>query len=150
LLHATLFFLASLLARGEVADAELFAAVDDVTDVATTEAPLFDDDDVSRAELRTAMLLLAWGWHESRWQAGARDGYSVGVVQVNGPWLQGYAPARVLRDRRLGWRLGLAHMRAMRDACGTVTRGLRAYASGRCDGAKGLVARRCAWIGGCQ
>jgi hypothetical protein len=143
-----LWCLAVALAPG-MPRADLLEVVDDVRAVALDEVPLFEGDD---ARERTALLLLAWSWGESRWNAKAvgDSGRSLGVMQVNRMWLRGTPPADVLASRRVGLSLGLAHMRDSVAACGSIARGLGAYAGGRCWMAPRLVAARCSQIGGCE
>lgn len=148
---ATLVFLGAALAGSSVPGAAVVEAASDVRDVALDELPLFDGPD---GRARTASLLLVWSWRESAWRADAVGdaGRSLGAMQTGAMWLRGHAPAEVLSDRKLGLRLGLEAMRELAAMCGSVKRGLYAYASGTCNGtarARALVANRCAVSGAC-
>lgn len=122
----------------------------DVRHVAMTEAPLFATDDGREA---TARLLLVWTIRESAGRSVMGDhGAACGAMQLHEVARQGVACADMLADRRVALRAGLAWMRAMRDQCGSVVGGLRAFASGSCVGtprARDLVRVRCALAGGC-
>ncbi len=147
---AELVFLGAALAGSSVSGQSVVDAALDVRDVALEEPPLFAGPD---GRERTARLLLVWSWRESAWRADAigDSGASLGAMQMNRSWL-GSRARDVLGDRRLALRLGLALMRNLAESCGSVRRGLHAYACGTCSGsvrARELVANRCALAGGC-
>jgi hypothetical protein len=109
---------------------------EDVAAVVASERPLFVGADAKR---RTARLLAVWAWHESSGRADAvgDGGRACGVMQLHGQARGGVPCERILRDRRLGLRLGLRYMRQAVTYCGgSVTAGLSAYASGICRGAE--------------
>lgn len=120
----------------------------DVRSVAMTDEPLLADDRAA-----TARLLLVWTIRESAGQAIMGDhGAACGAMQLHELARQGVPCAAMLADRRVALRAGLSWMRAMRDQCGSVAAGLRAFASGTCAGtprARDLVRVRCALAGGC-
>lgn len=122
----------------------------DVRAVAMTEEPLFLGDD---AVERTALLLAVWTVRESAGQSVLGDkGAACGALQLHEVARQGVTCEAMLADRRVALAAGLSWMRRMRDACGSVPAGLRAYASGTCAGtprARDLVRVRCALAGGC-
>ncbi len=93
----------------------------------------------------TARLLLVWSWSESRWDACAEGdhGRAIGLMQVHGA-----EEARC--DAREGYRSALRLIGVLRTACGSELGAWRAFASGRCDGAKRLVESRCRAAGGCE
>lgn len=141
----TLVFLlvASLNPQRSAAASASFA--DDVVHVVLTEPPLFEGD-VDEAKLETARLLGVFAEGESNGEARALGdgGASCGVTQLGFVARAGHSCESVRADRRLGLRLGLRWMIRMRNECGSVARGLGAFASGRCGGAAALVRRRCA------
>ena len=111
--------------------------------VALTEAPLDDD------RLMTARVLAVWAYRESAGRSIMGDhGAACGVLQLHEQARQGHACSEILADRRLGLRLGLAWMRRMAEQCGSVRKGLGAYATGSCIGGRDLVRARCA-VAGC-
>lgn len=115
----------------------------DVRHVALTEQPLDDD------RAMTARVLAVWAYRESAGRSVMGDhGAACGVLQLHEQARQGHACAEILADRRLGLRLGLAWMRRMAEQCGSVRRGLGAYATGSCIGGRDLVRARCA-VAGC-
>lgn len=144
----------SLVSREPTSDGLLARGLDAmsaVTDVTAVEDPLFDGPD---GRQQTARLLLAWSWRESRWNACAigDGGRSVSLMQVNRMWL---AKGEVVHcDARAGFRVGLRVMRQLVLSCGSVRRGLSAYATGVCKPsprAIEIVTARCALaeLGGC-
>ena len=160
---AALLALASVLTtRGALALDQADPLARDVAEVAGSEPPLFDGAD---GREKTARLLLAWSARESGGNVGALGDCapgkrtvatcrSFGRMQTNALWLStlDLSPADVLEDGRLALRSGLAVMRTLRDRCGSVRAGLRAYASGSCAGtprARALVVSRCAESGAC-
>jgi hypothetical protein len=136
---SALLTLALMLAGASVPAADVAAFVDDVAAVVEVEAPLLDSREA------TGRLLVVWAWGESSWRTGALGDCSnpahrtvatcrsFGVLQMNRMWLGGEVEA-VLSDRRLALRRGLALMRDLAGKCGSVRAGLRAYASGSCQG----------------
>lgn len=148
-----LFVLAVALSQGNGSQPNLSAVIGDVRAVALEEPPLLpSQEDEGAARTKTAEILLVWAWAESRWEARALgdNGHACGVLQLHPIARPGYSCAAVRADRRLGLRLGLAWMRRMSAQCGSLEGGLRAFASGRCSGAREFVARRCALVGGCE
>ena len=120
----------------------------DVRHVALTEAPL-DGSDGAPDRLMTARVLAVWAYRESAGRSILGDhGAACGVLQLHEQARQGHACAEILADRRLGLRLGLAWMRKMAEQCGSLRRGLGAYATGSCIGGRDLVRARCA-VAGC-
>jgi len=74
---------------------------------------------------------------------------SFGVMQTQHPehWIATATPAKVIVDRRLGLRVGLAIFRfAMKSTKGDVRAALRLYSSGRVDRAFEKVEKRCKWV----
>lgn len=155
---------ARLSALGSIHQSDVAGLVSDVQEVAIIEEPLFDGDDYT-ARLRTAKLLVVWSIRESAGKANALGDCddsahrttatcrSVGAMQINKLWLPAFAVSAesLLADRKLSLRIGLSLMRQLRDKCGSVSRGLNAYASGKCSGnasSKSKVAYRCA-VAGC-
>jgi hypothetical protein len=134
-----LFLLLSLgLRDGSALDLAL-----DVRHVALTEQPLDADRQL------TARVLAVWAYRESAGRSIMGDhGAACGVLQLHEQARQGHACAEILADRRLGLRLGLAWMRRMAEQCGSVRKGLGAYATGSCIGGRDLVRARCA-VAGC-
>jgi hypothetical protein len=97
----------------------------------------------------TARILAVWAYRESAGRSIMGDhGAACGVLQLHEQARQGHACSEILADRRLGLRLGLAWMRRMAEQCGSVRRGLGAYATGSCIGGRDLVRARCA-VAGC-
>lgn len=96
-----------------------------------------------------ARLAFVFAFYESAWMTAAvgDGGRSLGVLQVNSMWLGSYSRADVLKDRVLGFRLGIRTMRRLVSECGSMSAGLGAYASGQCNGAAFLVKRRCKLAG---
>jgi len=162
MLTALLALASVLTARGALAPTQSDALARDVLEVASSELPLFDGAD---GRERTARLLLAWAARESGGNVAALGDCapgkrtvatcrSFGRMQTSALWLGtlNLAPADVLEDGRLALRAGLSVMRTLRDRCGSVRAGLRAYASGACAGtprARVLVVSRCAESGAC-
>lgn len=134
-----LFLLLSLgLRDGSALDLAL-----DVRHVALTEQPLDDD------RMLTARVLAVWAYRESAGRSILGDhGAACGVLQLHEVARQGTPCSEILADRRLGLRLGLAWMRRMAEQCGSLRRGLGAYATGSCIGGRELVRARCA-VAGC-
>lgn len=134
-----LFLLLSLgLRNGSALDLAI-----DVRHVALTEQPLDDD------RLLTARVLAVWAYRESAGRSILGDhGAACGVLQLHEQARQGTPCSEILADRRLGLRLGLAWMRKMAEQCGSVRKGLGAYATGSCIGGRDLVRARCA-VAGC-
>lgn len=115
----------------------------DVRHVALTEQPLDDD------RVLTARVLAVWAYRESAGRSILGDhGAACGVLQLHDVARQGTPCSEILADRRLGLRLGLAWMRKMSEQCGSVRKGLGAYATGSCIGGRDLVRARCA-VAGC-
>lgn len=146
---AALLALATTLAGATVPAETLRAAVDDVQAVAESEEPLLSTRE------QTARLLVVWSWKESAWRTNAigDGGAACGALQLHAIARNGHSCAALRADRRLALRVGLAWMRRMRDVCGSVTGGLRAFASGTCHGsvrARELVRWRCKLAGGCD
>lgn len=120
----------------------------DVRHVALTEAPL-DGSDGAPDRLMTARVLAVWAYRESAGRSIMGDhGAACGVLQLHEVARQGTPCSEILADRRLGLRLGLAWMRKMAEQCGSLRRGLGAYATGSCIGGRDLVRARCA-VAGC-
>lgn len=119
----------------------------DVRSVAMAEDPLVDDDRAA-----TARLLLVWTIRESAGRSVMGDqGRACGALQLHELARQGVTCEAMLANRRVALAAGLAWMRRMRDRCGSVAAGLRAFASGSCEGsprARDLVRVRCALAGG--
>lgn len=115
----------------------------DVRYVALTEQPLDDD------RMLTARVLAVWAYRESAGRSILGDhGAACGVLQLHDVARQGTPCSEILADRRLGLRLGLAWMRRMAEQCGSLRKGLGAYATGVCGGGRDLVRARCA-VAGC-
>lgn len=114
----------------------------DVRSVAMTEEPLDND------RALTARVLAVWAYRESAGRSVMGDhGAACGVLQLHELARQGTPCSEILADRRLGLRLGLAWMRRMAEQCGSLRRGLGAYATGSCIGGRDLVRARCALAG---
>ena len=114
----------------------------DVRSVAMTEEPLDND------RALTARVLAVWAYRESAGRSVMGDhGAACGVLQLHEVARQGTPCSEILADRRLGLRLGLAWMRRMAEQCGSLRRGLGAYATGSCIGGRDLVRARCALAG---
>jgi hypothetical protein len=96
------------------------------------------------------------GGRKARLQSVMGDhGAACGAMQLHDLARGGVSCSSMLADRRVALAAGLAWMRAMRDRCGSVRAGLRAFASGSCLGshrANRLVTSRCstADTGDCQ
>ncbi len=101
-------------------------------------------DVVGADDHATARTLLVWAWHESRLDpcAVGDHGKALGLLQTHGT-----PEARC--DARASVRAAVRLLRVLDVACGSRLGALRAYASGRCDGAGKLVASRCRTAGGC-
>jgi hypothetical protein len=148
-----LFHLAASLSGSALPAQELADLAADVRAVALEEQPLFAGAD-DRA--RTARLLIVWTWKEAAFRTDALGdkGAACGLLQLHELARDGHSCDELRGNRRLALRVGLAWMRSMRDVCGSVRGGLRAFASGSCAGslrARDLVAHRCrlAGLGGC-
>ena len=138
-----LFDLLVLLTSIGLRDGSALDLAIDVRSVAMTEQPLDDD------RALTARVLAVWAYRESAGRSVMGDhGAACGVLQLHEQARQGHACAEILADRRLGLRLGLAWMRRMAEQCGSVRKGLGAYATGSCIGGRDLVRARCA-VAGC-
>lgn len=138
-----LFDLLLLLTTLGLRDGSALDLAVDVRYVALTEAPLDAD------RLMTARVLAVWAYRESAGRSVMGDhGAACGVLQLHDVARQGHACSEILADRRLGLRLGLAWMRRMSEQCGSLRRGLGAYATGSCIGGRELVRARCA-VAGC-
>lgn len=78
-------------------------------------------------------LVFVWAYHESAFYTDAvgDGGASVGVMQVQTPekWLAGATREKVLKDRVLGFRVGIRVMRELVKKCGSLRAGLTAYAT---------------------
>lgn len=144
------------------------AVATDAAEVAMQEDPLFycskesqAKDGCAEARKKTAMILVVWSVRES---AGLSNVWgdnhtSIGTMQFKSWYLQHpvMAPYKasesdVLKDRKVGMRLGLAWMRYLRSTCGSPKKALIAYASGSCIGtmlARDKVESRCKQAGGC-
>jgi hypothetical protein len=117
----------------------------DVVDVVIDEGAIAPLD-----ELQTAQLLVAWAWRESRWREDAIGGvteaggpsYGRGQTKVGAAISVGVDPVAFKRDGRLQLVAMLRYMRARAVECGSLARGLGAYATGKCGGAPLLVAGR--------
>ena len=146
-----LFELLALITALGLRDGTALDLAVDVRAVAMTEEPLFTGDD---AVERTALLLAVWTVRESAGQSVLGDkGAACGALQLHEVARQGVTCEAMLADRRVALAAGLSWMRRMRDACGSLPAGLRAYASGTCAGtprARDLVRVRCALAGGCD
>ena len=121
--------------------ARVHAAVRDAAAVAAVSPPL------PCGRVCTARLLLTWSFFESGWHANAIGdaGHSIGTLQIGRhelPWLRVDA-AHVLSSRRRGLAAGLAVMRRQVRECGSLARGLGAFAGRQCGDAQVLVSRRC-------
>ncbi len=125
-----------------------FEVARDAWVVALDEPPLFPcqvagDVECYDGRTQTALLLVAWVFKESSGIANVTgdNGWSIGAMQFRRTWLT-VAPLAafsvsvkdVLADRKLAMRMGLTLLRTLRDDCGSVLRGLYAYASGSCGG----------------
>lgn len=113
------------------------------------EEPLFSGDD---ARLKTALLLLSIGYHESRWNPHALnpDG-DAGIMQTRAVWWAGHTREQILGDAVLGYRLGLHALQHLRTVCGgNARRWLGAFASGKCGGAPGMAGALCGPVGLCN
>lgn len=138
-----LFDLLLLLTTLGLRDGSALDLAVDVRYVALTEAPLDAD------RLMTARVLAVWAYRESAGRSIMGDhGAACGVLQLHEVARQGTPCSEILADRRLGLRLGLAWMRRMAEQCGSVRKGLGAYATGSCIGGRELVRARCA-VAGC-
>lgn len=162
MLPALLTLASVLINRGALAATTAPELAADVAEVAAAEPPLFDGP---TAREKTARLLLVWSSRESGGQTAAIGDCapgkrtiatcrSFGAMQLQRLWLHelDLEPADVLEDRKLALRSGLDVFRRLRDRCGSVRAGLRAYASGSCVGttrARTLVEARCAESGAC-
>ncbi len=151
---ARLFLIAYSVSNGWVPYERMSAAVHDVVDVMETEASLFDGAD---GKAKTAALLLTISFFESGWKADALGdaGKSCGVMQTQNPskWIEGATCAKVLADRKLGFRVGLAVLRHSKATCAAGSPAkvwLGLYASGTCGMAQAAVKRRCAPAGVCD
>jgi hypothetical protein len=145
---AALLALALLLAGASLPAADVALFVDDVVAVVEVDAPLVEGDRTA-----TGRLLVVWAWKEAAYRANAigDGGKACGVLQLHAIARAGHTCAELTADRRLALRVGLAWMRQMRDTCGSVRRGLLAYASGSCFGslrARALVDHRLKLAGG--
>ena len=137
-----LFDLLVLLTSIGLRDGSALDLAIDVRSVAMTEQPLDDDRQL------TARVLAVWAYRESAGRSIMGDhGAACGVLQLHEQARQGTPCSEILADRRLGLRLGLAWMRRMSEQCGSLRRGLGAYATGSCIGGRDLVRARCALAG---
>jgi hypothetical protein len=156
---------AALTTRGVLASEHARSLADDAAEVVAgaEEQPLFPGSD---GREKTARLLIVWAAHESAGHVNilgdctnpskksVETCNSIGRMQTSKAWIHeiGFTSSEVLASGRLSLRIGLEVMRRLRDQCGSVRSGLRAYASGSCAGtirARALVEARCKEIGGC-
>jgi hypothetical protein len=152
----TLLTLTALLTNKGVLSADQTQSLaEDAAYVAEHEEPLFSGN-----REKTARLLVVWAARESAGQVAIMGDCSdpkkksvdtcrsFGRMQTSKQWLMllGLTTESVMLDGRESLRAGLAVMRRLRDQCGSVRAGLRAYASGSCVGsmrARTLVESRC-------
>lgn len=161
MLFDLLILTSALTSRGVLAADQAQSLADDAQSVASIEEPLFDGD---KAREKTARLLVVWAARESAGKVNilgdcnddkkktVETCRSYGRMQTSRTWLLafGSSPMEVLGDGKLALRVGLAVMRKLRDQCGSIRAGLRAYAGGTCIGsmrARTLVEARCKEIG---
>lgn len=153
----------ALTSRGVLASENAQSLAADAAEVASVEEPLFSGE---KARERTARLLVVWAARESAGHVSILGDCanpkkktvdtcaSYGRLQTSKAWLLAFdtKPADVLSDGRLSLRVGLSVMRRLRDTCGSVKAGLRAYGSGLCAGtvrARQIAEQRCQEAGGC-
>jgi hypothetical protein len=113
------------------------------------EEPLFEGED---GRFKTALLLLAIAYKESRWDAKALNpAGDAGVMQTRSLWWGGHTRDEILKDPELGYRLGLHALQHVRKACGgKAVHWLGAFASGKCGGAPSVARARCGPVGLCE
>lgn len=103
-------------------------------------------------DVRMARLLVATGAGETRGRAQTvpdRGGSAAGRYSLHAEWRQGHSAAELNADAYLDARLARDAIRVLEAYCGSLERGLGAYASGSCDGGQAFASRRCALAGGC-
>lgn len=113
------------------------------------QAALAADDVPLAARPLWTRRAFTWSYYESSFVTAAvgDNGKSLGVMQVQTPekWLKGATRELVLKDRVMGYRVGMAVMKQLIDKCGSVRVGLTAYATdGAChDWKLPVVTHRC-------
>lgn len=107
------------------------------------------DPDAARAKM--ARLWVTWAFYESSFRSDVSGdhGASCGVLQVV-PTASTPTCTAMRRSAYVGMEAGAAVLEGLIAQCGSLERGLSAYASGTCNGAPALVAQRCAIAGGCS
>lgn len=98
-------------------------------------------------------VLLAIGWHESRWLTTAVNakGGDCGPTQIRNPEAWGSTCARITSDPAEGYRVALRILRHARSVCpGTWGRSLTVYVSGQCGVAPRKAREICSPVGLCE
>lgn len=153
-MFASLFMLAMSLTHGHAYERAVGAATTVANVVAAEDAswafPKLAAEDPWAARARLGRLLVVWSYYESSFMPGAvgDSGRSCGIMQT-APSHTGQT-CRDLMSAHASYRAALTILRGLVHDCGSLERGLSAYASGTCNGATALVARRCALAGGCS
>lgn len=112
--------------------------------------PELAKEDLDAARFKMASLWVVFAFHESSFQPSALGdhGRSCGLMQVQPK--AGYPSCQqMLKNPKVAMRAGAMAMEDAIKECGTLKKGLSAYASGTCGGAKKLVEQRCKEAGGC-
>lgn len=105
----------------------------------------------------TYKIVLEWQAREAALRGDLRgdfdkDGiaHAFGALQIHRWAFDGHTEKEILQSRPLGIKLGMQVMRSHILRCGSVRRGLGAFATnGICGGAPSLVAWRCTKSGAC-
>lgn len=111
--------------------------------------PELTKEDPWAARTRLGRLFVAWSYYESSWEPKARgdNGTSCGIMQMK-PWYVGKT-CKELENPHVAYEASLKFLERLTKQCGTLRSALGAYASGKCDGAPTLVAKRCQISEGC-
>lgn len=153
MLRETLIALAMFLSDGK-AETRAQAAIDAVeivvAEVDATELYPNLVNKPEEARNKLGRLLIAWSYWESSWMPDALgdQGRSCGVMQVMPR--KGTPTCSEMRSSAVvGYRAGLAQIRALNKICKGLKPALGAYGSGTCGSLKKVVESRCSKSGGC-
>lgn len=146
MIHRLLVVLLAALSR-PIVDADLARASDLVWPAIAASCS------EASCDVRMASILVATGAGETRGKAATvpdRGGRAAGRYQLHAEWWQGHRPEELNADPYLDARLARDAIRVLERHCGSLRRGLGAYASGSCSGGEAYASSRCALAGGCE
>lgn len=112
--------------------------------------PKLAKEDEPAARQKMAKLWIAFAFYESSFRLDVMgdNNTSCGLMQVKHK--PGYPSCQEMKkSAKAAMRGGAMAMESGIAECGGLAKGLSAYASGTCNGARKLVEQRCRLIGGC-